>query len=247
MKLIKYQPPKDNTNGVSPRWIYETENSIIKTIPYFPHIPDQDESMIQKQIDLINKVCGFDLIINYRLEEKSETWKDNNNESHNRYITYQMEKLKYSYSTDNQRRNDTDLRDPKIKKIDGILKYILPIYLDVALKIFPYGNFDLASANIMMRDNGDTCLIDWDDCLLGHQHTSDTIGNHIIRECVKANNTHIDDIDKKEIKDVLMKTIDVYKKLTYNTKLSEFQIDIDETVNYLYDRWVEILKREGRL
>ena len=44
-----------------------------------------------------------------------------------------------------------------------------------------------------------------------------------------------------------MKTIDVYKKLTYNTKLSEFQIDVDETVNYLHDRWVQILKREGRL
>ena len=98
----------------------------------------------------------------------------------------------------------------------------------------------------MTRDNGDVCLIDWDDCLLGNQHDSNT-GNHLIRECVKADSTHKDNLDKKEIKGNLMKSIDAYEKLTYNTKLSKFQIDIDETVDYLHDRWVKILKREGRL
>ena len=241
MRLIKHFP--HDGHGTSPRWVYEAENSIVKTIPYYPH----PESVVKEQINLINKVCGFKFIINHRIEEKDDTWKNNFNESSNTYLTYQMEKLPYMYNPfDNRLIERGDIAE-ELRHIDNILKYVLPLYIDIALKIFPYGNFDLSAGNAMTTDNGYVCLIDWDDCLLGNQHTSNTIGNHLIRECVKADNTHKDNLDKREIKNALIKTIDVYKKLTYNTKLSEFQINIDETVDYLYDRWVKILKREGRL
>ena len=241
MKLIKYFP--HDGHGTSPRWVYETENTVIKTIPYFPG----PKSTVNKQIDLINKVCGFKFIINHRIEEKSEIWKNNFNDRSNLYLTYQMEKLNYVYNPFGSKLTKRGGLVEELKHIDAILKHVLPLYIDMAIKIFPYGNFDLSAGNTMMRDNGDICFIDWDDCLLGNEHTSDGIGNHLVRECVKAHDTHIDHLNKEEIKDVLMKTIDVYKKLTYNTKLSEFQIDVDETVNYLHDRWVQILKREGRL
>ena len=241
MKLIKHFP--HDGHGTSPRWVYETENTIIKTIPYFPG----PQSTVKKQIDLINEVCGFKFIINYRIEEKSEIWKNNFNDRSNLYLTYQMEKLHYVYNPFGSKLTKRGAIVQELRHIDAILKYVLPLYLDMALKIFPYGNFDLSAGNAMTKDNGDVCLIDWDDCLLGNQHDSNTIGNHLIRECVKAHNTHKNNLDKKEIKVSLMKTIDVYKKLTYNTKLSEFQIDIDETVDYLHNRWVKILKREGRL
>lgn len=241
MKLIKHY--LNDGHGTSPRWVYETENTIIKTIPYFP----SPQSTVKKQIDLINEVCGFELIINHKIEEKNEIWKNNFNESSNLYLTYQMEKLSYMYNPVDSELIKRGNVAPGLKYIDNILKYVLPLYIDIALKIFPYGNFDLSAGNAMTRDNGDVCLIDWDDCLLGNQHDSNTLGNHLIRECVKADSTHKDNLDKKEIKGNLMKSIDAYEKLTYNTKLSKFQIDIDETVDYLHDRWVKILKREGRL
>ena len=92
MKLIKHFP--HDGHGTSPRWVYETENTIIKTIPYFP----APQSTVKKQIDLINEVCGFEFIINHRIEEKNEIWKNNFNESSNLYVTYQMEKLHYVYN-----------------------------------------------------------------------------------------------------------------------------------------------------
>ena len=76
---------------------------------------------------------------------------------------------------------------------------------------------------------------------------SNDIGKSIIEECVKAHNTHLDDLDKQQVLENLKKTIDEYTKLTYNTKLCNFDIDIPNTVDYLYDRWIKILKSEGRL
>ena len=57
----------------------------------------------------------------------------------------------------------------------------------------------------------------------------------------------MDDSDKQQVLETSRKTIDEYTKLTYNTKLCNLIIDIPHTADYLYDRWIKILKSEGRL
>ena len=240
-QLIKHQP--HDGNGTTPRWVYRAENTIIKTIPYQP----DPRSDITEQVKLINDVCGFEFIINYRLEDRTTQWSNKAGQISNTFLTYTMQKLNWLYNPFGKKLTNIDPVEKELTHIDGILKYVLPHYVDLALKIFPYANFDLSHENLMQRDNGDICFIDWDDCLLGNIHDSNDIGKSIIEECVKAHNTHMDDLDKQQVLENLKKTIDEYTKLTYNTKLCNFDIDIPNTVDYLYDRWIKILKSEGRL
>ena len=84
-QLIKHQP--HDGNGTTPRWVYKTENTIIKTIPYQP----DPESNINEQVKLINDVCGFEFIINYRLEDRTTQWSNKSGKLSNTFLTYTME------------------------------------------------------------------------------------------------------------------------------------------------------------
>lgn len=265
MKLIRYLSRNSELNFVrstTPRWIYETESNVIKTIPYTheyerPPITirgarrrrEFEKSKIEQQIKLVNKICGFKFIINYQIEKKSEVWTNKHEEPNNTYLTYHMEKLNWLYNPSGKRESQKSenglltYKDSELKHIDGILKYILPLYVDVALKTFPYGNTDLSHGNTMIRDNGDICLIDWDECILGIKRNADYFAEFFILECGKAHFKEkfhtvagrpvydLDSLDRRQIKNVIIKTIDVYKKLVDNTKLSKFQIDIDNIID----------------
>ena len=253
MKLIRYLSRNSELNfdrSVTPRWIYETRNNIIKTIPYtheYERPPvtvrgarrrrEFEKSKIEQQIKLVNKICGFKFISNYQIEKKSEVWTNKHQEPNNTYLTYHMEKLNWLYNPSGKREskrseNMLTYMDSELKHIDGILKYILPLYVNITLKTFPYGNTDLAHGNTMIRDNGDICLIDWDDCILGIKRNADYFAESFILECGKAHFRHkFHTFDKSEIKNVIDKTIDVYKKLVENTKLSKFQIYIDDIID----------------
>ena len=240
-QLIKHEP--HDGNGTTPRWVYKAENKIIKTIPYQP----DPESNINKQVWLVNDVCGFDFITDYRIERRTTQWSNRAGKLSNIFLTYTMTELKWIYNPFGKRLTNIDPVQKEFTNIDGILTYKLPLYVNLALKIFPYMNTDLSHENAMQRENGDICFIDWDDCLLGNIHTSQSIGQKLIEECVKAHCTFLDNLDKQQVLETLKKSIDEYTKLTYNTKLCNFDIDIPNTVDYLYNRWIRVLKSEGRL
>ena len=88
-------------------------------------------------------------------------------------------------------------------------------------------NADGGYSNILQFDIGDWIIVDWDDCILGAIRDAQEIGQHIVREAVES----VTLLNRRTFSyDALFekykKTIDFYKKSTYNTVLEPFEADL---------------------
>ena len=88
-------------------------------------------------------------------------------------------------------------------------------------------NADGGYGNILQYDIGDWVIVDCDDCFLGAKRDAQEIGEIIVREAVESvtllnpRTFNYDTLLEK-----YKKTIDFYKKSTYNTVLEPFEADL---------------------
>lgn len=155
IQLIKSEENIDD-DVTTPRWVYHNieNDTFTKIIPYF-YTPD---TILENQIDLINQVCGFELIIDHDIIELDEKWSTDSNEfrNTNQYLKYTMVR---------------SLGEPlQESNISDYLNDIVFPYIEVAAKIFPYANIDCTTGNVFYSENGYS-LIDWDNVILGHKTT----------------------------------------------------------------------------
>jgi hypothetical protein len=228
-KLISSKHSPGNTNG-TPRWVYDDGDFIRKIIPYIAG-PDLN---FQNQADLINSLHPKKLIHDdWELSEKPEhTWKLKNGEKYNTFLHYKMTKVPYVFQLNENipyLASKARRLTPLYTDLDLYNEHIFKKYIETNIKTFPYWNCDGGHGNIFQFDIGDWIIIDWDDCLLGNAHDSQSIGENLIRENVECVYDLFDSSTVKDYGKVIEffnKTIDFYKKLTYNTVLEECEIDI---------------------
>jgi hypothetical protein len=220
MNLIKHE--KGNKNGC-PRWVYENNNHIIKTIPFKPAY----NLNVGNQIKLINEVSDTELILSdYKIED-------------NKFLTYKMNKIPYQFDLEENIVNEASFdgdtfffKNKKFKSIytdiDLYLENILVKYVKVNLKLFPYYNIDGGYGNILQYDIGKWIIIDWDDCILGNKCNSQDIGKYLMIETVESIIDLIECADIKDIKNYYQKAIKFYKKMTLNTVLENCEFNLEE-------------------
>jgi len=227
MKLIKANTEKGNTNG-NPRWVFDDGDSIVKLVPYIA----DDDFNIQPQIDLINSLHNKKLIHDdWKIKKMSwHTWYLDNGESSDKFIEYRMTKVPYVFELDKNISYTESKKNPKsaiYNDVDLYNEHILSKYIETNIKIFPYMNADGGYGNILQYDIGDWVIVDWDDCFLGAKRDAQEIGEIIVREAVESvtllnpRTFNYDTLLEK-----YKKTIDFYKKSTYNTVLEPFEADL---------------------
>lgn len=225
-KLIssKYEP--GNTNG-TPRWVYDDGDFIVKIIPL---ITPSDAS-IKDQADLINSLHPKKLIHDdwEIFEQPEHTWKLKNGKKSNTFLKYKMTKVPYVFQLDENipyLASKARRLTPLYTDLDLYNEHIFKKYIETNIKTFPYWNTDGGHGNIFQFDIGDWIIVDWDDCLLGNVHDSQSIGENLIRETVECVYDLLNTYDYGKLIEFFNKTIDFYKKSTYNTVLEECEIDI---------------------
>lgn len=225
-KLIssKYEP--GNTNGC-PRWVYDDGDFIVKIIPL---ITPSDAS-IKDQADLINSLHPKKLIHDdwEIFEQPEHTWKLKNEKKSNTFLKYKMTKVPYVFQLDENipyLASKARRLTPLYTDLDLYNEHIFKKYIETNIKTFPYWNTDGGHGNIFQFDIGDWIIVDWDDCLLGNVHDSQSIGENLIRETVECVYDLLNTYDYDKLIEFFNKTIDFYKKSTYNTVLEECEIDI---------------------
>lgn len=224
---LKYEPGNKN---LCPRWAYDDGDFIVKVIP-FVSPPDAN---IKNQIDLINSLHPVKLIQDdFEIyENPKHPWFFNNGDRSTTFLKYKMTKVPYVYQLDENisyRDSMKRLLTPIYTDIDLYNEYILSKYIEVNLKIFPHLNADGGNGNILQYDIGDWIIVDWDDCILGNEHSSQEIGETLISETVDGR-CRMEKFggNLNTIIEMCNKTFDFYKKLTYNTVLEDCVVDIEK-------------------
>ena len=235
-KLILEKYEAGNTNGC-PRWAYDDGNFIVKIIPL---ITPSDAS-IKDQADLINSLHPKKLIQDdwEIFEQPEHTWRLDNGITSNTFLKYKMTKVPYVFQLDENipflaSKNRT--LTPLYMDLDLYNEHILSKYIDTNIKIFPHWNTDGGHGNVLQFDIGDWIIIDWDDCLLGNVHDSQSIGEHLIRENVECVFDLQNKDDYNQLVEYFNKTIDFYKKLTYNTVLEKCDFDVKALAHKSYEK-----------
>jgi len=227
MKLIKANTEPGNRYG-NPRWVYDDGDSIVKVLPYII----QEDANINDQINLINSLHSKKLIYDdWTIKEMPEhTWVLKDGAKSNKFIQYRMIKVPYVFELDKNLSYAESRKIPKSIIYDDVNLYnehILSKYIETNIKIFPYMNADGGHGNIFQFDIGDWIIIDWDDCLLGTKRDAQEIGRNIVVEAVESV-TLLDPLtfNYDTLIENYKKTIDFYKKSTYNTVLEPFKADL---------------------
>lgn len=229
---LKYEPGNKN---LFPRWTYDGGDFIMKVVPLVSP-PNTD---IKPQIDLINSLHPVKLIYDdFEIyEDPKNPWFFNDGYRSTSFLKYKMTKVPYVYQLDeNISFIDSKIRNltPLYTDIDMYNKHILTKYVEVNLKIFPHANTDGGHGNIFQFDIGDWILIDWDDCILGNKHDAQRIGYDLTRESVEFIESVVLTFSNYSYESLLekyKKTIDFYKKLTYNTVLEDCELNAEEMAN----------------
>lgn len=234
MKLIKEKKSTYLGDG-RPTFVYDDGDYIVKEIPY--QTPTQNP--VINQIRLINSVLNLELISSeYSIKEKPNVyWQEAYGERSNLFLKYKMKKIPYVFDLE---KNIPHKRGPNIKlspihtDIDLYLEHVLTRYIELNIKLYPYHNVDCAYGNVLQFDIGKPVIIDWDDTLLSHEHTSQRTGESLIKYSVESVGILKVNYSKENIIKFYKKTFDFYKELTYNTVLQHCNIDVNKMAKESY-------------
>lgn len=234
MKLIKEGKSKYPSDG-RPTFVYDDGDYIIKEIPY--QTPTQNP--VINQIRLINSILNLELISSeYSIKEKPNVyWQEVDGKRSNVFLKYKMKKIPYVFDLEKNvphKRGPDVVLPPLYTDMDLYLKHILTRYIELNIKLYPYHNVDNCHGNVLQTDIGKPVIIDWDDALLGHEHTSQRTGELLIKWAVESVGALKVNYSKENIIKFYKKTFDFYEELTYNTVLQHCNIDVNKMANESY-------------